>query len=208
MAQPGNNQFLDNIYEVGPGKPMRDTYNKWADSYEDDIKANHYRTPARVGQALARHLADKHAPILDFACGTGLSGEALRDAGFTCIDGVDLSEKMLSKALKKGIYRSVAPCSADAPFEAVTEEHRAIVAVGAIGAGAAPIECLTLAIEHLPAGGIFCVSLNDHTLEDPAYEAIIADAVAAGKIDVLESEHGEHLPDINLGARVYVMRKC
>lgn len=207
MAQTGNNQFLDNIYEVGSGKPMRDTYDKWADSYDADIQAQHYRTPERVAQALSRHLTDKHAAILDFACGTGLSGQALRAVGFTCIDGVDLSEKMLSKALKKGIYRSVAPCSVDAPFEAVTEDHRAIVAVGAIGAGAAPIECLSMAIDHLPSGGIFCVSLNDHTLEDPAYEAVIADAVAAGKIEVLESEHGEHLPDINLGARVYVIQK-
>lgn len=207
MQKADKNNVLDHIYEVGSGKPMRDAYNQWADDYDADLEQQHYRTPARVAQALARHLSDKHAPILDFACGTGLSGQALRDAGFTCIDGVDLSEKMLSKALKKGIYRSVAPCQADAPFEAVTEDHRAIVAVGAIGAGAAPIECLSLAMEHLTSGGIFCVSLNDHTLEDPRFEAVIADAVAAGKVEVVESEYGEHLPEIDLGARVYVVRR-
>jgi len=202
-----NSDFLDNIYQVKSGDPMRQAYDQWADSYDADIEQKQYRTPARIAQALARHLSDKAAPILDFACGTGLSGQALHAAGFTSIDGVDLSEKMLSKARDKGVYRSLTPCQADAPFDAVSEEHRAITATGAIGAGAAPIECLSQAIDHLPSDGLLCVSLNDHTLEDPRYEALIADAVAAGTIEVLESEHGEHLPEINLSARVYVIRK-
>jgi predicted TPR repeat methyltransferase len=208
MANSGNHHFLNSIYELGPGQPMRDTYDQWADSYDEDIQACDYRTPARVAQALARHLTDSHAPIFDFGCGTGLSGQALHEAGFTSIDGVDLSEKMLRKALHKGIYRSLAPCAIDAPFDAVTQAHRAIVAVGAIGAGAAPLACLSLAIERLPAGGLFGVSLNDHTLEDPRYAAVINDAAQAAKVKILESEYGEHLPDIGLGARVYVLRKC
>jgi len=207
MTEQRKRKFLDDIYDVASGKPMRDAYDQWADQYDQDIEEQGYRTPTRVALALARHLRDKHAPILDFACGTGLSGQALRQAGFTCIDGVDLSEKMLRKALAKSVYRSVAPCSAEAPFEAVSEDHQAIVAVGAIGAGAAPIECLTLAIDHLPLGGIFCVSLNDHTLQDPRFEAMIADAVISGTVDLLECEHGEHLPDIDLKATVYVLKK-
>ena len=202
-----NQDFLDNIYNVKDGEAMRAAYDQWADRYDSDITQNQYRTPARIAAALARHLEDKQAPILDFACGTGLSGQALHDAGFTCIDGVDLSEKMLSKALAKGVYRSLTPCTAQAPMDAVTLEHRAITAAGAIGAGAAPMHCLSMAIDHLPSGGLLCVSLNDHTLEDPRYEALIADAVANGTVEVLESEQGEHLPEINLGARVYVIRK-
>jgi predicted TPR repeat methyltransferase len=199
--------FLDNIYQVKSGDPMRQAYDQWADSYDTELEQKQYRTPARVAQALARHLSDKGAPILDFACGTGLSGQALHDEGFTCIDGVDLSEKMLSKARHKGVYRSLSPCQADSPFDAVTEDHRAITATGAIGAGAAPLECLSQAINHLSSDGLLCVSLNDHTLEDPRYEAVIADAVVNGTVEVLESEQGEHLPEINLGARVYVIRK-
>ncbi len=205
MAQ--TNSFLNKIYDTDAGKPMRDAYDQWANQYEADITQHQYRTPTRIAEALARHLDDKNAPILDFACGTGLSGVALREAGFTSIDGVDLSEKMLSQASKKGVYSSLTPCEADAPFAAASEQYRAIVAVGAIGAGAAPLKCLSLAIDHLTSGAIFCVSLNDHTLEDPRYEAVIADEVANGSIEVLESQYGEHLPEINLGARVYVIRK-
>ena len=202
-----NKEFLDNIYQTASGEPMRQAYDQWADSYDVDIEQQQYCTPARVAAALARHLEDNTTPVLDFACGTGLSGQALHNAGFSCIDGIDLSEKMLSKARDKGVYRSLAPCEADAPFKATTEEHRAITAAGAIGVGAAPIECLSQAFDHLPSGGLLCLSLNDHTLEDPRYEAVIADAVADGTVEVLESEYGEHLPQINLGARVYVIRK-
>ncbi len=190
MTHDRKRKFLEDIYEIASGKPMRDACNLWADQYDQDLEAQGYRTPTRVALALARHLKDKHAPILGFACGTGLSGQALRQAGFTGIDGVDLSEKMLRKALAKGIYRSLAPCSLEAPFESVSEDHQAIAAVGAIGAGAAPIECLTIAIDHLPLGGIFCVSLNDHTLKDPRFEAVIAEAVISAAVDLLEREQG------------------
>lgn len=199
--------IMDTIYQVPAGKAMRDTYDQWAEQYDADLEQRDYRTPQRVAQALARHLTDRHAPILDFACGTGLSGRALRDAGFTCIDGVDLSEKMLRQAMKKGIYRTLTPCSVEQPFAAVTASHRAIVASGAIGAGAAPMACLALAIEGISKEGLFCVSLNDHTLEDPAFEAVITQAQAQGTIEILEQEHGPHLPALNLGAKVYVLRK-
>ena len=202
-----NKAFLDNIYQTAAGDPMRQAYDQWADSYDADIERQQYCTPGRVAAALARHLQDKATPVLDFACGTGLSGQALHNAGFSCIDGIDLSEKMLSKARDKGVYRSLTPCEADAPFKAATEAHQAITATGAIGVGAAPIECLSQAFDNLPSGGLLCVSLNDHTLEDPRYEAVIADAVTDGTVEVLESEYGEHLPQINLGARVYVIRK-
>ncbi|XP_041365234.1 uncharacterized protein LOC121380482 isoform X2 [Gigantopelta aegis] len=43
--------------------------------------------------------------ILDAASGTGLSGEALYKAGFTNLDGVDASEKMLAVAKQKHIYQ-------------------------------------------------------------------------------------------------------
>lgn len=202
-----NTPFLNKIYDVNAGEPMREAYDQWADHYDSELEQKQYRTPARIAAALARHLSDKNAAILDFACGTGLSGQALHAAGFTCIDGIDLSEKMLSKALEKGVYRSLTPCEAHEPFAAVTQSHQAITATGAIGAGAAPLECLSQAIDYLPSDGLLCVSLNDHTLEDPRYESVIADAVANGTVEVLESEHGEHLPEINLGARVYVIRK-
>merc|ERR1712176_49369 len=49
----------------------------------------------------------KNAEILDFACGTGLVGQALNEKGFTNVFGCDISEKMLEIAESKDVYRSL-----------------------------------------------------------------------------------------------------
>ena len=199
--------YLDNIYSVARGDEMRRYYDDWADSYDSDLEQNDYRTPARCAQALARFVPDRAAPVLDFACGTGISGEAMAEAGFTVIDGTDISDGMLHKARSKGVYRELWLCAADRPLDTGGRDYTAIVAVGAIGAGAAPVENIDAAIAGLPTGGVFIVSLNDHTLQDPAYEARINAAAKDGRIEILQAEDGPHLPAIGLNARVYAVRK-
>lgn len=202
-----NKTYIDKIYQVDSDDEMREAYDQWADSYESELSQHQYCTPKRVAEALARHLSDFQAPLLDFACGTGLSGQALNHQGFTRIDGIDLSPNMLAQARKKAVYRSLNVCEPQSPFALGAEDYRAIVASGAIGAGAAPVECLSAAIEHLSPGALLCVSLNDHTLEDPRYEAIIEAAAKAGTIRILEDQYGDHLPNIGLGAKVFVLQK-
>jgi len=85
-----SSHFLDNVYNTERGESMRRYYDDWADSYDTDLRENEYRTPARCAAALARVLERRDAPILDFACGTGISGAALKEAGFTTIDGTDI----------------------------------------------------------------------------------------------------------------------
>ena len=200
-------EFLDNIYSVDGGAKMRRYYDDWAESYDADLADNDYRTPARCAAALAAHLEDRSAPVLDFACGTGLSGAALRDAGFTCIDGTDVSGGMLKQARAKGVYRDLWEADPERTLDVRGHGYAAIVAVGAIGAGAAPAENLDGAIESLEPGGLFVVSLNDHTLEDPDYEARLTRAAEAGRVEILQAEDGEHLPSLGLRARVYLLRR-
>ncbi|WP_274426590.1 class I SAM-dependent DNA methyltransferase [Chelativorans sp. YIM 93263] len=199
--------FLDNVYEADGGESMRRYYDRWADSYDADLRENDYRTPSRCAAALSDHLADKNAPILDFACGTGISGVALKEAGFETIDGTDISEGMLEKARAKGIYRDLLRADPDAVLDIGDRQYMAITAVGAIGAGAAPAENIDAAIASLAPGGIFVVSLNDHTLEDKQYEAKLNQAIADGRVEKIMAEDGPHLPAIGLGARVWAVRR-
>jgi SAM-dependent methyltransferase len=207
IAMARTSYFLDNIYTTDGGESMRRYYDDWADSYDTDLRENEYRTPDRCAQALAGHLEDKTAPILDFACGTGISGVALKAAGFGTIDGTDISDGMLEKARDKGAYRDLFRVDPDAGLDTGDHEYRAIVAVGAIGAGAAPVENIDAAIASLPSGGIFVVSLNDHTLEDPQFEGRLTKAISEGRVEKLIAEDGPHLPGIGLGARVWAVRR-
>ena len=132
---------------------------------------------------------------------------ALREAGFTRIDGIDISQGMLDIAREKNAYRALWVCDPDTPFDKRAHGYAAITAVGAIGAGAAPVDAIDGALAALEPGGLFVVSLNDHTLEDPAFEARLRAAGKAGTITILEDTHGPHLPAIGLGAKVYVARR-
>ena len=44
---------------------------------------------------------------MDFACGTGLVGEALVEDGYEEITGIDISQRMLDQAKSKGVYSNL-----------------------------------------------------------------------------------------------------
>ena len=62
-----------------------DIYAKWAASYDADLIEAGYESPKRIAEALIK-FATLKASILDFGCGTGLSGKALCDVGFKKIN--------------------------------------------------------------------------------------------------------------------------
>jgi SAM-dependent methyltransferase len=199
--------YLDRIYSVRGADALRRHYDEWAESYDGELAAAEYRTPERCAAALARHLADRAAPVLDFACGTGLSGEALGAAGFTCIDGTDVSSGMMEQARRKGIYRKLWQCAPDERLAVRERGYAGIVAAGAISPGAAPARCVDDALDSLAAGGLFVLSLNDHALEDADFVGRITGAAQAGQVEILEAGDGPHLPAMGLKSRVYALRR-
>ena len=91
-------KFLDRVYDKATPEEARALYDAWAETYEAEISENGYATPGRVAAAMAAHITDSSAPLLDFGCGTGLSGLALQLQGFTTIDGMDPAGDMLKIA--------------------------------------------------------------------------------------------------------------
>ncbi len=198
-------RFLDKVYEARTAEQTREVYDAWAKSYEAEVAENGYVTPSRCATALHATLGDTTTPVLDFGCGTGLSGLALRMAGFATIDGVDLSAGMLEVARRKNAYRSLDVIGPDDP---VPGGYGAIAAIGVIGAGAAPLALLERIFDAMPAGAQSVFSFNSHTLEDPAYEALVDTRIASGDMRELWREHGPHLPARDITATVYVLEKA
>lgn len=198
--------FLGSAYTARDAASTRDLYDDWAASYDAEVGDNGYATPERCATALAAQVVDHAAPVLDFGCGTGLSGHALRRAGFSVIDGADLSAEMLGSARAKGIYRSLQQIEAET--EIPHGAYGAIAAIGVIGAGAAPISVLHMLMRALPAGGVLVFSFNDHALADPQNEAGLAEWTDTGAAFLRFKEHGPHLPGIDLMSTVYVIEKA
>lgn len=199
--------FLNKVYDARDAASTRELYDAWSKSYDAEVSRNGYITPGRCADALASYVEDLTDPILDFGCGTGLSGLALKLAGFETVDGVDLSAEMLEKARRKHIYRTLVQNDAEAQLQHKPGEYRSIAAIGVIGAGAAPVSLLHKLINGLGKGGKMVFSFNDHALEDPAYESGLNEWLDCGAAVLLFKEYGPHLPGINLKSNVYVIEK-
>lgn len=201
------NRFLDRVYSARNADETRNLYDDWAASYEAEVAENGYVTPGRCAEALAQHTDDATVPVLDFGCGTGLSGLALSLTGFTTIDGVDLSQEMLAKARDKNIYRMLTQIEPDSAIPGAPGDYAAIAAIGVIGAGAAPISTFDLIMKALAPGGKFVLSFNDHALDDPVNEGRLSEWCDCGAARLLFKENGPHLPARNIESTVYVLEK-
>jgi predicted TPR repeat methyltransferase len=201
--------FLDKVYRVSGNDGMRDLYNAWAGKYDQDILETGYATPARVAAALSAELADKSVPVLDFGCGTGLSGTALAEAGFTRIDGTDLSGEMLAMARKKKIYNKLWETDPCTPLPVQPGDYRAITAIGVISVGGAPASVYDDLVAILAPGDLLAFSLNDQSMAMDEYGGRVKRNIADGEAAVRFEEYGPHLAahGQNSGSTVYVLER-
>lgn len=202
-------KFLTAVY--GDDKPVevKALYDQWAASYDDEITENGYATPRRCAEALASLTDKRSMPVLDVGCGTGLSGLALRAAGFETIDGVDLSAAMLAEAgARDGIYRRLQQVTIKDPLPFADGIYSNAVAVGVISPEHAPPETVDTLLDLLPSGGHLVFSLNDYAMGFAEFSGKIADVTQAGTAELVFEEHGPHLPGIKLEAMVFGLRKA
>ena len=201
-------KFLEKSYGLESVEETLDHYNRWAASYDAEIAANNYATPGRIADALWSVLPDVSTPVLDFGCGTGLAGIALRRVGYEIVDGVDPSTEMLGVALTKGAHRHLEQIDPKAKQPFKPGQYRAIVACGVLGTGAAPPSAFGTLMHCLKRSDKLAFSLNDHALADPAYMGAMNEWLDCGAARLLFSEYGDHLPGLNLKASVYVIEKA
>jgi predicted TPR repeat methyltransferase len=198
---------LKDLDKLGTAEETRSFYDRWAETYDTHVARSGYAAPLRAAAALAAQAPDRTAALLDVGCGTGMSGAALRDAGFTTIDGVDFSEGMLAKAREKGIYRTLfrADLTTEWPFAAGA--YPLIAAVGSIGPGHLPAILIDRIVAALPPGGLFVFSFSDRAKRDAEYTGRLNEQCDAGPVEFLFRETGAYLPSENMQADILVFRK-
>ena len=75
--------------------------------------------------------------ILDAGAGTGIVGKVLRDRGYTNIDALDISQKMLDEAKKLNVYKQFfcAPLCAEPVAGIENDQYDALICVGTLTVG-------------------------------------------------------------------------
>jgi predicted TPR repeat methyltransferase len=198
--------YLNDVYEGGTND-SRELYASWASTYDNEVQKNGYLTPERVANALKDIVTNQSELILDYGCGTGLSGFALQAVGFANIDGLDVSQEMVTLAEKKSIYKTLTVFDPSTKIPVQADQYKIITAIGVIGAGAAPLEVFDNLFSLLPPSGLFAFSFNDHTLSDPNYEEKVNQCLSSGQAIILHKSYGNHLPKANLKSNIYILKK-
>lgn len=199
---------LGTVYTLGSADEAERFYDGWAEGYEAELEAGGYVTPQRCAEALATHAADLSAPLADFGCGTGLSGLALKAAGFTCIDGFDISEGMRAKAEAKGVYRNLDHLDLSQPLDGFEPgAYQNAAAIGVLNPNFMPASVIDEMLGLLSSGGCFVLSINDQAIADGSLQTRILELTEHGVADLLIKDYGEHIPSEDLRSTVYLLKK-
>lgn len=185
----------------------RQIYADWAQTYDKDITDWGYATPARIAMALRMSGANTDKAVLDFGCGTGLSGIALAATGFQVVDGTDISPEMLAHAEARDIYRQVWLGEPGSLGHIGLGDYSAIAACGVISLGAAPPETLDMLVNVMAPGNLLAFSFNEATLADRRYTDQLDTITLAPDIEMAFEEEGPHLPGKDMTSAVYVLRR-
>ena len=204
----GKHRFLPSAYSVKSAEETREFYDRWAEFYDEELTENSYRQPARCAEALRVLCDPQNCHVLDVGCGSGLSGMALREAGFDIVDGCDFSPGMLAKAEKAGHYRRLFPTNLnEPPMDAADAVYDAATCVGVFSFGHVSPEALGDILRVLRPGGALVIGLNDHFYQEGSLTRKLQEFEDDGQIRVISTEHGEHIPGTGVTGWVISARK-
>ncbi len=100
--------------------------------------------------------------IIDFACGTGLSGVIYVDLGFR-VDGIDISEEMLKKAREKGYQKTWQKNLVIDDIDGITG-YKMAICLGALGEYIPPEIVIPKMVATLEQTALLCfTSEEEHT---------------------------------------------
>lgn len=184
----------------GDAERIKDYYRDWAHSYDADVDAENYRAP-QITAALARlmHLSYLDVPrkalkVMDAGCGTGLSGVALKEAGFAAIDGFDIAPEMVEAARATGTYETLLSgidLNVDDPgLSGFAEAYDVVTSVGVFTLGHVDPAGFEHLIALAKAGGFLIVSTRDGYLAESGFGEYVRQREASGAVALINHVAG------------------
>jgi predicted TPR repeat methyltransferase len=187
--------FLKDAYKERNDTETRTFYDEWAPSYDDELMSQNYQQPQRCAVAMAGLLdPGPGVHILDVGCGSGLSGRALRAAGFSAIDGCDFSPGMLDEAKATGAYDQLFETNLNAPpMNAEDGAYDGAACVGVFSFGHVQADALYDILRVIRAGGALVIGINDKFYKEGSLTAKLDALAKDGRITGRRDEHGDHI---------------
>jgi predicted TPR repeat methyltransferase len=189
--------------DAAPAHPPRQYVQALFDGYADGFDAHlqqvlKYDAPQRLLQPLEA-AGRKAEAALDLGCGTGLCGPWLRRMARRVV-GVDLSPSMLARARASGHYDALEQADvadylggAGAAFDLVVAAD-VFIYVGALE------EVFARLAARMPAGGVFCFSVEEAQGEGFALRPSLRYAHSEAYLRGLAAAHGFRVEALERGA--------
>ena len=170
---PGDSDnILYRVSNLKADDSSRDIYDDWAEDYDRHLKRDFgYLSPQVAATELAAIVDRTDAEIMDYGCGTGLVGEALRKKGFSHIDGIDVSTGMLEQAGAKKVYRELVCADLTGSIPLADETYDAALCIGSMGAGHVGAQHVAEMLRPIRRGGAFVIILNGSYYQSGGFEA-------------------------------------
>lgn len=202
-------------YSVQSPDDNRALYAKWAETYESEFTVpRRYIYPRTAAEILCEGYTDS-GPVLDAGCGTGLTGEQLRELGIAVVDGFDISAEMLAKARAKTaadgspVYRATVEVDLTGPIEVASDTYAGIISTGTFTHGHVGPDSIAELL-RIAQPGAFCVmGVNASIFESHGFKDRFELHEAEGLIDGLEVQYrqvyeGADGSDLNHMAQIAV----
>lgn len=208
MAAPDPaEQRLKALFEVKSDDANRAYYDSWADQYDEDLAKLSYPAPTQAAVMLARMVDWRDRAILDAGCGTGLSGQALVQQGFSLIDGLDYSPGMLDQAASKHIYRRLDRVDIGQPAALPNAPYAAVFTVGTLTYDFLGVELVEHLMPALESGGVFVLCTNATAWAKRSVEDYLGTLVQQNRIAGLVMRACEYLPAEHASGMIAAWRK-
>ena len=198
--------FLDRIYALEDDADVRAFYDGAARQYDEVLLSEiGYVSPDVCARALAPHLPDRSARVIDLGCGTGLAGAAMTALGYTRIDGVDFSAEMLAVAKSRSCYAKLALADLNATLDIPSGHYAAAISVGVFGQHVLPA-AIDEAVRIVASGGIVCFSVNERAFEGYGFRAKVDSLTREGRASCLSLTREPYHVNENIDGWVCLLR--
>lgn len=149
---------LNTAYDLKTPEDSARLYRDWAETYDSDFAARmDYQMPARIASAFA---ARGKGPVLDIGAGTGLVAVELSKLGVGPIDGIDISDEMLTVAATKGVYRRTIAADLTKPLPMANGSYDGFVSSGTFTHGHVGPVALDELLRIAAPGAFFALSVH------------------------------------------------
>ena len=198
---------------------LMNLYADWAESYDSDlIDAYGYMAPADAVAAFTALGLAKDACILDAGCGTGQAGALLAAAGYTSVDGADLSPEMRDVAARLGVYRNLYRLDMTADYApqigaaigtelAPAPPYDAVICVGVFGYGPPHVADLPRIMDAAAAGAPVLVTVNGMGWVKMGWDEALPPVLDAAGIELRSRTRIRHMVSEGIEAELLELRR-